>query len=584
MATILIVDDKPLNRSLLTTLLEYHGHRLVEAASGLEAIERTLAEHPQLIITDILMPHMDGYQLVRRLRETDATRNVKVVFYSALYREEKTRTLAAACGVSRLICKPTDPEEILRIVEDVLSSESPNTPPSPDPMANAEVVRLLSDKLYQKVLELETLNAKLESTISQRTKELEETNRSLREQIAERQKAEESAAADRENKLKIKSDFLSHVSHELRSPLAVVHQFVPILLDGLGGSINPNQKEYLEIAQRNINQLKGMIDDLLEASRAETCKLSVKCSVTQLSDVLQKTVLSFRATAVKKSISLQTNILENLPPAYADSARVGQVVTNLLDNAIKFSPAKSSITICAQVCEEDPTFLCVSVADCGCGIEPAESERIFDRLYQVKNSLEASRRGLGLGLFICKELISLHGGRIWNDPKRRGGSTLSFTLPVFSIASMIAPVVTKMTPTDNSFALVTVEIRPVKAWPSERKREQVAYTVLEIIRRCILPDLDVILPGQSRAGVDIFWIVARANQKGAGVISKRLRDQILDCQDLKVAGISCEVTFTILGPETVQCDWPLERRVQVVASSLEKLLPVETIERRVLVR
>ncbi len=583
MATILVVDDKELNRSVLNVLLSHQGHRIVEACDGAEALSKAHSEKPELIITDILMPKMDGYEFVRRLRESAVLPDAKVVFYSALYREEETRSLATACGVSTLICKPTEPEEILRIVEGVLNSGTPLTPAATKPDESAEVVRLLSDKLYQKVQELENLNSTLETTVILRTHELEEANQSLREQVASRQKAEEAAAADRESKLKIKSDFLSHVSHELRSPLTVVHQFVSILLDGLGGAINANQKEYLEIAQRNVNQLKGMIDDLLEASRAESCKLTIKRSVVPLEDILKKTLLSFRATAASKLISLQSNIPDHLPPVYVDPARISQVLTNLLDNAVKFSPEKSTITVRAQICEDDPAYLCVSVADCGCGIEPEEAERIFDRLYQVKNSLEVSRRGLGLGLFINKELITLHGGRIWNDTKRRGGSTFSFTVPIFSLGAMIGPIVKKTTAAEHSFAVVTVEIRPLKAWSTERKREQVLYLVLDVISRCILPDLDVLLPPQNRRGVDFFWIVARTNQKGANVITNRVRDQIAECQELKTTGIACEFKNVIVNPGEFPDDWPFERKVESIVSCLEKVLQSEATERKVLV-
>lgn len=584
MATILVVDDKELNRSVLNVLLSHQGHRIVEACDGADALGKAQSEKPELIITDILMPKMDGYEFVRRLRESPAMPDAKVIFYSALYREEETRSLAAACGVSTLICKPTEPEEILHTVEGVLNS-APSLRPAPPKLDQAaEVVRLLSDKLYQKVQELENLNATLETTVILRTHELEEANRSLKEQIVSRQKAEEAAAADRDTKLRIKSDFLSHVSHELRSPLTVVHQFVSILLDGLGGSINANQKEYLEIALRNVNQLKGMIDDLLEASRAESCKLTVKRSVVPLDDVLNKTLVSFRAVAASKLISFQSVIAEHLPPVYVDPARISQVLSNLLDNAVKFSPEKSSITVRAQVLGDDPSFICVSVADCGCGIDPEESERIFDRLYQVQNSLQASRRGLGLGLFICKELITLHGGRIWNDTKRRRGSTFSFTVPIFSLGTMIAPIVKKMTATEHCFALITVELRPLKVWPTERKREQVLYLVLEVIGRCILPDLDVLLPPQNRKGADLFWIVARTDQTGADVITKRVREQLLECPELRPVGMSWEVTNVILDPGEFAENCPLERKVGSVVARLEKLLQPETTEREVLIR
>jgi sigma-B regulation protein RsbU (phosphoserine phosphatase) len=402
--------------------------------------------------------------------------------------------------------------------------------------------------------------------------------RALRHAI-ERHRMQTETDLIRTHQMQFKDEFLSHVSHELRSPLAVVHQFVSILLDGLGGPINANQKEYLEIELRNVNQLKGMIDDLLDASRADTCKLTVKQSVISVGDVLKQTIRSFRETVVSKGISLQADIPDNLPPVYADPGRICQVVTNLLDNAVKFSPSKSTITVQAGILEEDPTHAWVSVADCGCGIEPEESERIFDRLYQAKNSLETARRGLGLGLYICKELISLQGGRIWSDSKRRGGCTISFTLPVFSIGNLIAPIVKQDTLIDSSFALVRIEVRAVEAGPSERRREQALSRIHQVIGRCILPDLDVLLPLQKRERLDLFFIVARTNQKGADVIVKRIREQISLCEDFKLADTSCSVSSEILRLSATESEWPLERQVQSVVSWLEKMLQVETTQR-----
>jgi hypothetical protein len=363
----------------------------------------------------------------------------------------------------------------------------------------------------------------------------------------------------------------------LRSPLSVVHQFVSILLDGLGGAINADQKEYLEITMRNVNQLKGMIDDLLEASRADTCKLRIKQSMIPIGEVIKQTMRCFRATHATKVISLKADIANDLPLVHADPARICQVLTNLLDNAAKFSPPQSSITVRAHVLEGDPAFVCVSVADCGCGIAPEESDRIFERLYQAKNSLQASRRGLGLGLYICKELISQHGGRIWNDDNRKDGCTLSFTLPVFSIGKMIAPIIRQGTLVDSSFTLLTIEVLHSEAWSSDRQRERALSRIHDVLGRCILPDLDVLLPCQQQSERNLFWVVACTDQKGAEVIVKRMREQLSLCEDLQLAGISCSVSTRTPHLDAIENDWPFERQVQSVVSCLGKLLKVQPV-------
>ncbi len=322
MAKILIVDDKPLNRSVLATLLSYKGHHTLEASSGIEALHQMEVENPELIITDILMPQMDGYEFVRKVRELRTVRQPGIIFYSATYLEGEAQALARACGVSRVICKPCEPDDVLKTVDEELAAINAVGPPtSGNDALGAKIIKILSNKLYHKIQELEEANSELERHVAKRTAELERTNLSLQEQISQREKAQSEAARTNEERPKMKSDLLSHVSHELRSPLAVVHQFTTILLDGLGGPLNSDQREYLVIALRNLDQLKHMIDDLLEASRADVGKLTVHRSCVRVRDVIRQTVKSYQAIAAKKDITLKIDISENLPHVYADPAR-----------------------------------------------------------------------------------------------------------------------------------------------------------------------------------------------------------------------------------------------------------------------
>ena len=547
MATILVVDDQELNRSVLTTLLGYHGHRLVEAATGVEALDKVCLENPHLVVTDILMPAMDGYEFVRRLRRLETIKQPKVIFYSATYLEQEARTLARACGVSSVICKPTDPEKILEIVDSVLSSESSGLPAdTKSETEEGEVSQILSRKLYEKVQEVEDLNARLERRVEERTAALESANRSLQQEILERKKAEEEVVRSHEERLRLKSEFLSHVSHELRSPLSVAHQFTTILLDGLAGPLVPEQQEYLEIMLRNLNQLKAMINDLLEASRAEVRKLAVRPSSLSLDGLIEKTVKAYGAIAATKSIALKALIPPDLPAVYADAARISQVLGNLLDNAVKFSPPKSTIHVAAKIFESDPHFVRVSVTDCGCGVKAGDAEHIFDRLYQAKDPLQTSRQGLGLGLHICKELIVLHGGNIWMDSKCGKGSAFHFTLPVFTIKTLITPLLSHEASLAPSIALVTVRVSPQNSRRTDRERERALNRIRQVLERCTLPDLDVLLPTESWNSTDFFSIVARTDERGCQVILSRVREQLARCRDLEKAGIGWQVDGEVI--------------------------------------
>ncbi len=172
-------------------LLSHRGHRVLEAANGVEGLDQVRAEHPDLVITDILMPAMDGYEFVRQLRGEPEGGQAKVMFYSATYLAAEARTAAQACGVSRVITKPSDPEDVLRAVQDMLDSGEAVVPvPSLDADLQSKYVSMLSNKLSEKVAELETLNAELEKRVAERTSELEATNLHLEEQVAERQQVE----------------------------------------------------------------------------------------------------------------------------------------------------------------------------------------------------------------------------------------------------------------------------------------------------------------------------------------------------------------------------------------------------------
>jgi len=169
MATILVVDDLSANREVLVALLRYKGHRLLEAEDGNQGLAVVQAEHPDLVITDVLMPVMDGYEFVRQLRLDPATRATRVVFYTAHYGEREARALALSSGVSDVLRKPVEPEEVLKVVDRVLSGDvkepSRDAPPLPTEF-DREHLRLLTDKLSDKARDLRTANARLRALIN----------------------------------------------------------------------------------------------------------------------------------------------------------------------------------------------------------------------------------------------------------------------------------------------------------------------------------------------------------------------------------------------------------------------------------
>ncbi len=378
--------------------------------------------------------------------------------------------------------------------------------------------------------------------------------------------------------LEFKNQFLSHVSHELRTPLTCIHQYVTLLLDGLAGPVAPDQSDHLKTVLKSVNQLHAMIRDLLEATRAESGKMRVEPRCVSLQDLVQQAVAMLRPTADEKRIGLEIGLDRRLPLAHADPDRVLEVLINLLDNAIKFTPPDGSVLVKACMVEADPGFVYISVTDSGRGIGPEAKSLIFDRLYQDADSVDNNRSGLGLGLFICREIVRLHEGRIWVSSELGQGSTFTFTLPIYSLAKLLAPVITYQDRLRPAFVLVRVDLRPLTSPPRGNWKET-WQQALEILRRCVYLDKDLVLPPMGISGAtETFFVVASTNMDRSGVMTTRIREQLERMSDLKA---KCSLTIT-----SIPLDLPSDhvakdvaQQVQAVADSVT-LAIMASVERK----
>jgi hypothetical protein len=337
--------------------------------------------------------------------------------------------------------------------------------------------------------------------------------------------------------------------------------------------LNKEQLEYQQIVLKNIRQLQSMIDDLLEVTRLETGKLTVELESVTVANAVTDTFDTLEGTARAKGITLSYDLPPDLPSAYADQTRLRQILIILLDNAIKFTPGGGAVAIQARLRQQDPRFLLIEVSDTGCGISPEISERIFERLYQVNERIQASRKGLGLGLYICKELVTRQGGDIWVERGPRKGSTFSFTLPVFSLNNSIAPLLKDDKWPAESVALVVVETCRLGAWPSKESREGWSYEARSLLQRCLLPDLDVLLPNMSsdRQG-ERFFIAAFADDTGASVLANRIRGQFERLLHLKQTGLVLTVSYHTLPPLPRTVGASMDTIVTSMATMLESAI------------
>jgi signal transduction histidine kinase len=341
----------------------------------------------------------------------------------------------------------------------------------------------------------------------------------------ERQQVLGALRESRQKQLDFKDKFLSHVSHELRSPLACIHQFAEVMLDGLAGPLTDKEREYLQSVLRNAGQLNNLINDLLDAASANVGKLTIEPARVDSVDVLKQLAVMLGSKAKTRGVELVTRIGGHIAPVRADQRRLLQVLINLLENALKFTDAGGVITLGAAIFDDDPNFVRFSVADTGRGINPGNLKLVFDRLYQEQNAV-SNRQGLGLGLAISKEIVEQHGGRIWVESTLENGSTFSFTLPVFSLPAAVSPILVRDGKIRGA-TLVAIEIARGSQAVTDDVWELTQRRCRAIVERCILPDKDLLLPFMHPLGHrETMFVLACADLSGASVLEKRILGQL----------------------------------------------------------
>ena len=394
--------------------------------------------------------------------------------------------------------------------------------------------------------------------------------RSLRYAV-ERQAVLRSLDMSRKQQIEFKNQFLSHVSHELRTPLTCIHQYASLLFDGLSGPISPEQRDHLQTILKSVNQLHAMIRDLLEATRAESGKLRIEPRCLALVELVRQAIAMIRPMALEKRITVELEGDSHAPLVYADPDRVLEVLINLTDNAVKFTPPKGSVTIKLSQQATDPEFTYVTVTDTGRGISPEALPLIFERLYQDPDAVDGNRSGLGLGLYIARELVNLHGGRIWVASQPGESTTFTFNLPIYSLSKLLFPVITPERRLRESIVLVRIDLKPL-ASPVRGNWKEVCRECLDLMRRCVYADKDLVLPAMATNGPeDTFYIVASTDMGRVNIMTTRIVEQISVLTHLKATGTIRATAREIRFPAEMQ-DKTLEQQVEQVAERVTELI------------
>jgi signal transduction histidine kinase/Na+/proline symporter/DNA-binding response OmpR family regulator len=298
-------------------------------------------------------------------------------------------------------------------------------------------VAIESTRLYAK---LAKFNKELGLKVAERTIELERKSMELEE-------------ANKELKVldQLKSEFLANMSHELRTPMNSIIGYTQLLLDGVDGPINDDQKESMEKVERNAEHLLSLINDILDLSKIEAGKLVLELKPLSLEVVVNDTVDTILPLVEDKQQKLVVDVADNLPQIMADVDKLRQILINLLNNAIKFTSRNGIITLNADLWQEAPpagldpkkNYLLISVKDTGIGIKKEDLDRLFGEFVQLDASASRKYGGTGLGLSITKRLVEMHHGAIWVESEYGKGSTFSLVIPFAE--SLPAEMVRKMT-------------------------------------------------------------------------------------------------------------------------------------------
>jgi signal transduction histidine kinase len=403
---ILIVDDEPKNLVVLESILTDPDYRLVRAHSADEALLALVAEQFALLILDIRMPGMTGFELAEVIKKRKKTAQVPIIFLTAYYSEDQHVLEGYGSGAVDYLHKPVNPQILRSKVAVFVELHRKSRDVA---LANGALLQEVKERRHAEE-QLRQLNDTLEQRVQERTEELRQANR-------------------------LKDEFLAMLGHELRNPLAAIMNAVQVMHLSSGDAARISRS--VALMDRQTRNLRRIVDDLLDVARVTRGKIELR---REPADVVQ--IVSHAIDVVRphlragEEIALKAEGTSALS-IDADRTRLEQAIVNLLLNAIKFTDQDRRIQVFV---EQTGQSVVITVADNGIGIAPEMLARIFDLFAQADRSLDRSQGGLGIGLFICKRLVELHGGTITASSDGPGrGASFRIELPLLYRPALEAP-------------------------------------------------------------------------------------------------------------------------------------------------
>ena len=388
---ILVVDDRDENLIAVEAVLSDPGYRLVRARSGREALKEVLDQDFALILLDVVMPGVDGYETATLIRERPRSRQTPIIFLTANDWGAQHVFRGYTVGAVDYLVKPV-PADVLR----------------------SKVAVFV--ELFNRQEALRVGQEELERTIADRTRELGQTNVALQAEIEERSKIEkervqllkreQSARLEAERANRLKDEFLATLSHELRTPLNAIVGWAHVL--GQSSHDRDTVQRAAAVIRQNATSQSQLIDDILDVSRIIGGRLVLDTELVPLHAVIDDAIESLMPAASAKTIHV-TRDLDREIAVIGDRDRLQQVVWNLVSNALKFTPKGGRVQVRLTEIDGDAQ---IEVTDTGIGISPEFLPFVFDRFRQADSSMSRRHSGLGLGMAIVRHLVELHGGTV----------------------------------------------------------------------------------------------------------------------------------------------------------------------------
>jgi signal transduction histidine kinase len=448
---VLIVDDKAEDRYLLEVLLKGAGYEVASTTNGVEALAQMRLHGFDMVVTDALMPVMDGFQLCMTMKQDERLRRIPLVFYTGAYIDRQDDELALAMGAHRFIRKPLPPDQLLRILKEVLADvcEGKGTSGTGLRQTNESLLQRYNDrvvrKLEQKMQELEreilvrreaekelqTAHAELELRVQERTADLCAANQLLEEKISTIGVLYEHIVQSREAKLI--ADHTAMVAHELRQPLAIIGGFARRLerkCSYLDADDNREYRESLEILVKEVERLEDILTDLVDYVKPRT----VRVRRVNPSDIIEYVLRINSGIIEAKNLRIDLDLSPDIGDIFLDPNRFEQVIRNLITNAIEASLVDGIIRIATMLSApaeaakvigdfRSEVYFQMNVHNSGNPIPPEEIERIFNPFFTTKN------KGIGLGLTLSKKIVEDHGGSL-SVQSDEEGTLFTVWLPV----------------------------------------------------------------------------------------------------------------------------------------------------------